>query len=113
MWNKSISLPVRKVSPAVDADGITTGETYEFIGGIPANFRDATRDDEIAANQNGYTADVTVEIMACNYNGCTFFVDDETRDIYDIKRRFAKDKSLTVILTCQKRERGKDATWQK
>ena len=113
MWNKSISLPVRKVSPAVDKDGITIGETYEFIGGIPASFRDATREDEVAACQNGYTADVNVEIMACNYKGCSFLVDDETGEIYDIRRRFSKDKSLTVILTCQRRERGKDTVWQK
>ena len=52
----------------------------------------------------GYTADQTVEIMACNYNGQQFLVDEETEEIYDIKRVYRKDKSMKVILTCQKRE---------
>ena len=64
----------------------------KFIGGIPADFRDSTRDDEVLAKQNGYTADQIVEIVACNYSGESFLVDESTGDIYDIKRRFQKNK---------------------
>ena len=59
------------------------------------------------AKQNGYTADQIVEIMACNYSGESFLVDESTGDIYDIKRRFQKNKSMKVQLICQMRERGK------
>ena len=55
MWNKSISLPVKKMDPTINDNGITMEETYKFIGGIPADFRDSTRDDEVLAKQNGYT----------------------------------------------------------
>lgn len=43
MWNKSISLPVKKNDPTINDNGIMMEETYEFIGGIPADFRDSTR----------------------------------------------------------------------
>ena len=112
MWNKSISLPVKKMYPTINDNGITMEETYKFIGGIPADFRDSTRDDEVLAKQNGYTADQVVEIMACNYSGESFLVDESTGDIYDIKRRFQKNKSMKVQLTCQMRERGKEQVGQ-
>lgn len=40
MWNKSISLPVKKNDPTINDNGIMMEETYEFIGGIPADFRE-------------------------------------------------------------------------
>lgn len=112
MWNKSISLPVKKKDPTINDNGIMMEETYEFIGGIPADFRDSTRDDEVLAKQNGYTADQVVEIMACNYSGESILVDESTGEIYDIKRRFQKNKSMKVQLTCQMRERGKEQAGQ-
>ena len=33
MWNKSISLPVKKNDPTINDNGIMMEETYEFIGG--------------------------------------------------------------------------------
>jgi len=51
MWNKSISLPVKKNDPTINDNGIMMEETYEFIGGIPADFRDSTRDDEVLRNR--------------------------------------------------------------
>lgn len=36
-----------------------------------------------------------------------FLVDESTGEIYDIKRRYQKNKSMKVQLTCQMRERGK------
>ena len=53
-----------------------------------------------------------VEIMACNYSGESFLVDESTGEIYDIKRRFQKNKSMKVQLTCQMRERGKEQAGQ-
>ena len=68
MWNKSISLPVKKNDPTINDNGI---------------------------------------MMACNYSGESFLVDESTGEIYDIKRRYQKNKSMKVQLTCQMRERGK------
>lgn len=115
MWNSSISLPVKKNDPQINENGVMTAASYEFLEGIPADFRDCTREDEVLAKQNGYTADLTVEIMSCNYSGQSFLVDETTGDIYDIKRRFQKNKSMRIQLTCQKRERGKDeeVKWEK
>lgn len=103
MWNRSISLPIKE--HAESPNGIDR-ITYEYLGGIPANFTDTTRDDEILGNQKGYTADQNIELMECNYNGQSFLVDEATGDCYDIKRTFRKDRSMTVVLTCEKRERG-------
>ena len=102
MWTKSISLPARKIQEQ-DSEGFAHTE-YEYISGIPASFLDATRDDEILAAQKGYSADQSVEIMACNYNGASFLIDEENGQVYDIQRTFRKDKGMTMVLTCQRRE---------
>ena len=106
MWNKSISLPVRKINVVQDDEGFTKA-SYEFMGGIPANFTDVTRNDETLAYQRGYTADQNVEVIACNYNGQSWLVDEETGNVYDIKRTYRKDKAKVVVLTCERRSRGK------
>ena len=105
MQNRSISFPVRKVTEQ-DSEGFTS-ESWEFMGGIRASFLSATRQDEILANQCGYEATIIVEIAACAYNGASFFVDEATGDIYDIKRSYQADKTRTVKLTGERRERGK------
>ena len=105
MWNRSISLPSGKME-SQDGEGFAVDTAYEYIRGIPASFMDVTRDDEILASQKGYTADQTITIMACNYNGAEFVVDESDGSIYDIKRTFRKDKSMLLSLTCQRRERG-------
>lgn len=105
MWNHSISLPLKK-QVVEDDDGFPIETTYEYMGGIPANFTDMTRADELLANQLGYSADQNIEIMVCNYSGQSFLVDEATGELYDIKRTFRKDKSGTVVLTAQRRERG-------
>lgn len=106
MWNKSISLPLKKTA-GVDKDGFPAGTAYEYLGGIPASFTDATRNDELLAMQQGYTADQNVEVMACNYSGQSFLVDEATGQRYEIRRAHRKDRSMTVLLTCEKRERGR------
>lgn len=113
MWNRSISLPVKKTG-GTNKNGFPVDTTYEYLGGIPANFTDATRNDELLAMQQGYTADQNVEIMACNYGGQPFLLDEATGQRYEIRRTHRKDKSMTVLLTCEKRERGKTGvgTWQ-
>lgn len=104
MWNQSISLPIRKVTEQNES-GFRT-EHWKFIRGIPASLKDATRQDEIVGNQSGYQASVIAEIMACNYNGGSFFVDEVTGDVYDIRRTFRPDKSMMIQLTGERRERG-------
>ena len=105
MWNSSISLPVRKVTKQ-NKNGFQE-DYWEFIRGIPASLKDATRQDEIIGNQSGYQASVIAEIMACNYNGGSFFVDEITGDVYDIRRTFHLDKSMLIQLTGERREHGK------
>ena len=102
MWNKSISLPLRKLDGSQDEEGISN-PVHEYLGGVPANFTDVTRNDEILAYQKGYTADQNVEIMACNYMGQPWLVDEETWDVYDIRRTYHRDKANVIVLTCERR----------
>lgn len=104
VWNSSIKLPTGKKTKT-DEDGFST-ETFTFLEGIPANFKDVTRNDLILANQDGYQADVLIEIMNCNYSGQSWLVDEQTGQEYGIKRTFGKDKSNLMQLTCERRERG-------
>ena len=105
MWNRSISLP-RKKHGQQDAEGFQT-ESYEYEKGIPANFTDVTRNDEVLAAQKGYTVDQNVEIVACNYNGEPHLIDEETGDKLEIRRIYQKDKSMRLILSCERRTYGK------
>lgn len=105
MQNRSISFPVRKREQQ-DSEGFMT-EQWDFMKGIRADFQDATRQDELLANQRGYEATVVVEIMACAYNGASFFVDEATGEIYDIKRTYKPNKSGKIQLTGERRQNGK------
>lgn len=105
MWNNSISLP-RNRDGTQDNDGFTTSESL-YERGIPANFTDVTRDDEILASQRGYTVSQNVEIMACNYAGEEYLIDDSTGDTLEVKRTFRKDKSMKITLSCERRQHGK------
>lgn len=101
MWNDSIKLPYG-YEETTDEDGFTT-KIPSFIGGIPANFKSTTRADETLANQVGYTADVVIEIMSCNYNGQEVLVDEKSDKEYDIKRTHEVYGKETIELTCQRR----------
>ena len=90
MWNGSIALPRRKYEDQ-DKDGFPQEESYEWEHGIPASFADVTRNDEVLAAQKGYSADQNIEEEA----------------VYDIRRTFRKDKSMVLVLTCERREHGK------
>lgn len=104
MWNHAIafSSPVVTKSPS----GIKKTED-QWGASIRANFRDTTRNDEIAASQLGYTADVNVEIHKSAYSGQSYLLDVGTGNIYDIQRTYQAEKSMNIILTCSLRERGK------
>lgn len=104
MWNKSIKL-VTGQDIETDADGFDMVKE-RFLEGIPADFKDLTRSDDLMANQLGYSADQNIEIAACNYNGEKFLYDEETGEKYEVKRTFQKDKKMNIVLTCERRERG-------
>lgn len=108
MWNKSIKL-VTAVTTTEDKDGFDT-ELEEYLEHIPANFTSTTRSDEEMANQIGYTADINIEIAACNYSGEQFLYDEATGEKYEVMRSYQKDKSRHIILTCERRERGGKST---
>ena len=104
MWNRSIALLVGGKSEQ-DEDGFPV-TTEEWLGGIPANFTDATRQDEIVASQSGYQADQNIEIVACNYHREMELMDESTGERYAVKRTYQKDKSRYLTLTCERREQG-------
>lgn len=106
MWTGSIALP-RKIVSGQDKEGFQAEETIQWESGIQANYTDVTRSDETLASKKGYTADQNIEVMACNYLGEAFLKDESSNLLYDIKRTYRKDKSGTIILTCQRREDGK------
>lgn len=104
MWNSSISLPIEK-KESQDAEGFPS-KTYGYITEIPASFTDVTRNDEILASKKGYTVDQNIEIAKCNYSHQTWLIDEATGDIYDIRRTYSKDKSMILILSCERRQRN-------
>lgn len=104
MWNKSISI-LAKVNVETDKDGYDI-ESKEWMEGIPANFKDTTRQDSIVANQMGYSADQNIEVVAANYNGQRIIRDEEDGTEYEVKRVYHPDKSMNILLTCERREPG-------
>jgi len=101
MWNDSIKLP-SGYTTTTDKDGFDTS-IPDFIDGIPANFKSTTRADETLANQEGYTADLIIEIMACNYGEQKELVDEKNSKGYDIKRSHEVYGKEIIELTCQRR----------
>ena len=84
-----------------DDDGFPV-EKETFIEHIPCSFKDTTRNDGILANQLGYKADVEIEMMACNYNGQRYLIDEQDGTKYEVKRTYKKDSSKKIYLTCEK-----------
>ena len=107
MWTHAITFSTPTVTKT--ASGIK--QTTDVWGDpIRADFQDTTRNDEVAANQLGYTADVNIEIHKSAYAGQSYLRDEATLDIYDIKRTYNANKAMNIILTCSLRERGKVVT---
>lgn len=100
MYN-SIKIPTG-YTEREDEDGFVIKEPT-YLTGIPCTFLSATRNDEILANQKGYTADMVIETMACNYNGEKEVVDESTLEAYEVKRTFRDYKKGIIQLTCQRR----------
>ncbi len=105
MWNRSISLPIKRTVDE-DSEGFEK-EEWEYMTGIRASFKDATRQDKILAQQVGYNASMIVEIVACVYNNAPFLIDESTGEIFDIKQTFRPEKSRMILLTVEKRENGR------
>ena len=104
MWNGSIRL-LNKENSAQDKDGFYQ-PAGELSKSIPASFTDVTRNDEILASQEGYTADQNIEILACNYSGEGSLMDESDGSIYEVRRTYRRDKSMTMVLTCERRQNG-------
>lgn len=104
MWNRSIRL-IRKKGKNQNKNGFLE-EEEDFSDSIPANFTDVTRNDELLASQKGYTAEQNIEVMACNYNGEDSLTDESDHAVYDIKRTYRKDRSMKIVLTCERRQHG-------
>lgn len=107
MWNRTIKIPL-STTTTQDAEGYPTHvTTYRTIR---ASAKDATRNDQIVAEQKGYSADIIVEVMARNLSGIpanwSQFEDVLTGDVYDLKRTYRRDKGRTVELTGQLKRRG-------
>ena len=105
MWNGSIKFPI-KGKKEQNNNGFMK-EMHSYTEAIPANIKDVTRSEISVGMQAGYHADIAVEIMACNYNKEAFFIDECTGDIYDIKRTFGLNKSMTIEVIAEKRNCGK------
>lgn len=104
MWNGSIKF-LKNGEVTQDKDGFYK-KKQGFSESIPASFTDVTRSDEILASQEGYTADQNIEIMSCNYSGERSLMDESDGSIYDVKRTYRKDRSMSMILTCERRQHG-------
>ncbi len=107
MWNRTIKIPVSSITTQ-DAEGYPTTETVYRT--IRANLQSASRNDQIVADQKGYSADVIATVMARNLVGlpCNWsqFVVPQTGDIFEVKRTYRADKSRFVELTGQLVRRG-------
>ena len=105
MWNGSIVL-MRTIQTGQNTNGFPQSK-YEYSEEIPADISDTTRTEEVVGEQLGYSADITVEIVACNYAGESTFKDVGTGIVYDVKRTYKPPKSMNIILTGEAREHGK------
>ena len=105
MWNGSIVL-MKTIQTGQNTNGFPQSK-YEYSEEIPADISDTTRTDEVVGEQLGYSADITVEIVACNYAGESTFKDVGTGIVYDVKRTYKPPKSMNIILTGEAREHGK------
>ena len=66
---------------------------------IPANFKTVTRAEEEHSKIMGYTAELIVEMMKCNYNNQEDLIDYCTNKKYAIKRIYEKTSEI-IELTC-------------
>ena len=107
MWNRTIKVPVSAITTQ-DAEGYPTTETVYRT--IRANLQSASRNDQIVADQKGYSADVIATVLARNLAGLprnwSQFIDTFTGDVFEVKRTYRQNKSRFVELTGQLVRRG-------
>lgn len=107
MWNRTIRIPVSTIETQDDEGYPTKETTYRTIR---ANFQSASRNDQIVADQKGYSADVIATVIARNLTGLprnwSQFIDTLTGDVFEVKRTYRADKSRFVELTGQLIRRG-------
>lgn len=95
-WRDSIYLV--SYTSTKDSDGFEV-EDENKTQEIPANFKSVTRAEEEHSKVMGYTAELVVEIMKCNYDGQEVLIDGDTEKKYAIKRTF-EISSEVIQLTC-------------
>lgn len=102
----SIKLP-KTATVTTDADGFDT-VSEEYLENIPAKIGDVTRSDAVMADQLGYDAEMNVSIMAANYSGQSYLIDESDADgtKWYINRTYKAEKKNEIILTCGRRQRG-------
>ena len=103
MWTHSVKLPI-KADIAYDEDGFEIATKEQWLEHIPASITDATRSDARTAYEIGYEADINVEMMACNYDGQRYLINEATGEKFYINRTFKPDKSMKITLTCSRTE---------
>jgi hypothetical protein len=101
MWCDSIKLP-KGYEESTNENGFPVN-IPTYTESIPANFLSAKRADKTLANQRGFTADIVIEIMACNYNDQNTLVDEKSEKEYDIIDTYQEKGKDTMQLTCQRR----------
>lgn len=107
MWNRTIKIPVSSITTQ-DAEGYPTTQTVYRT--IRANIQSASRNDQIVADQKGYSADIIATVMTRNLLGLprnwSQFVEPLSGDVFEVKRTYRPDKSRFVELTGQLVRRG-------
>lgn len=81
-------------------------QVYVFSEPIHANARSATRTEQVAANQMGYSVSRVFDVLADSYDGQSFLVDETDGYMYDVKRVHQKDGSRIISIEGIRRHRG-------
>lgn len=73
----------------------------QFSESIPVDLLSATRADETLANVAGYSADLVIQIAACNYAGQKRLKEESDGKLYTVKRAYQEKNTDRVLLTCE------------
>ena len=98
-----------KFPVSADVEFDTSGyesPVFAFSEPIPANSRSATRTEQVAANQMGYSVSRVFDVIADAYNGQSFLVDETDGYMYDVKRVHQKDGSRIISIEGIRRHSG-------
>lgn len=95
-WVDAIKLV--SITSTKDSDGFKV-EVETETEMIPANFKSVTRAEEEHSKAMGYTAELVVEIMTCNYHNQPLLINCKNNKKYTIQRTF-EISSEVIQLTC-------------